>query len=159
MLCVAMLNLPAIRANGFAIIPLDSGPVPAVKFSGNGDTEAVAPLDRFLKLLHKTLIDEQRTSIAVDLGDLYFMNSSCLKAFVSWIYKVNTTGRPYQIRLQVNPRQSWQRRSLEPLKRLAPAVVFLDEWDEGRGDITAVKGASINATPPGTSARGGLPGQ
>jgi hypothetical protein len=159
MLCVAMLNLPAIRANGFAITPLNDGPAPAVKFSGNGDTEAVSPLDRFLKLLHKNLIDGQRTSVSVDLGDLYFMNSSCLKAFVSWIYKVNTTGRPYQIRLQVNPRQSWQRRSLEPLKRLAPAVVFLDEWTEGKSDITTVKGASINAAAPGTTARGGLPGQ
>jgi hypothetical protein len=63
----------------------------------------------------------------VDLCDLYFMNSSCLKAFVSLIYKVNTTGRPYQIHLQMNPRQPWQRRSLEPLKRLAPAVVFLED--------------------------------
>jgi hypothetical protein len=122
-----MLNLPAIRAKGFALVPLADGPTPAVKFSGNGDTEAVSPLDRFLKLLHKNLLDERCSSVAVDLADLYFMNSSCLKAFVSWIYKVNTTGRPYQIRLQMNPRQPWQRRSLEPLKRLAPAVVFLDE--------------------------------
>jgi hypothetical protein len=126
-----MLNLPAIRANGFTLVPLD-GPAPVVKFSGNGDAEAVSPLDRFLKLLHKNLTDDKCTSVAVDLGDLYFMNSSCLKAFVSWIYKVNTTGRPYQIRLQMNPRQPWQRRSLEPLKRLAPAVVFLDELADAK---------------------------
>jgi hypothetical protein len=40
---------------------------------------------------------------------------------------VNTTGRQYQIHLQMNPRQPWQKRSLEPLKRLAPAVVFLED--------------------------------
>ncbi|HWO12197.1 MAG TPA: hypothetical protein VNN80_22030, partial [Polyangiaceae bacterium] len=57
-------------------------------------------------------------------------NSSCLKAFVSWIYKVNTSGKPYRIHLQVNPRQPWQRRSLEPLKRLAPTIVFLDDVAE-----------------------------
>lgn len=131
-----MLTLPAIRANGFALLPLD-GPAAAVKFSGNGDAEAVAPLDRFLKLLHKNLMDEQCESVAVDLGDLYFMNSSCLKAFVSWIYKVNTTGRPYQIHLQMNPRQSWQRRSLEPLRRLAPSVVFLDELVESKPEARA----------------------
>ena len=122
-----MLTLSAIRANGFALTPLPETIVPAVKFSGNGDAEAVAPLDRFLKLLHKNLLDDESTQIQVDLADLYFMNSSCLKAFVSWIYKVNTTGRPYQIHLQMNPRQPWQRRSLEPLKRLAPAVVFLND--------------------------------
>jgi hypothetical protein len=121
-----MLTLPAIHANGFALVPLD-GAAPAVKFSGNADAEAISPLDRFLKLLHKNLTDEGCKSVAVDLGELYFMNSSCLKAFVSWIYKVNTSGRPYVIRLQMNPRQPWQRRSLEPLKRLAPSVVFLDE--------------------------------
>jgi len=108
-----------------------------VKFSGNGDGEAIAPLDRFLKLLHKNLTDDKSTSVRVDLGDLYFMNSSCLKAFVSWIYKVNTTGRPYQIHLQMNPRQPWQRRSLEPLKRLAPAVVSLDDLSELKVEAAA----------------------
>ena len=124
-----MLNVNAIHGNGFALLPLP-GPVPTVKFSGNGDAEAVTPLDRFLKLLHKTLLDDQSVTVQVDLCDLYFMNSSCLKAFVSWIYKVNASGRPYEIHLQLNPRQPWQRRSLEPLKRLAPMVVFLDDVSE-----------------------------
>jgi hypothetical protein len=130
-----MLNVSAIQGNGFSLVPLP-GAVPTVKFSGNGDAEAVTPLDRFLKLLHKTLLDGQCDQVHVDLGDLYFMNSSCLKAFVSWIYKVNTTGRPYQIHLQMNPRQPWQRRSLEPLKRLAPMVVSLDDMS-ARAEDTA----------------------
>jgi hypothetical protein len=132
-----MLTLSAIRANGFTLVPVLDAPVPTVKFSGNGDGEAIAPLDRFLKLLHKNLTDDKSTSVRVDLGDLYFMNSSCLKAFVSWIYKVNTTGRPYQIHLQMNPRQPWQRRSLEPLKRLAPAVVSLDDLSELKVEAAA----------------------
>lgn len=131
-----MLNLPAIRANGFALVPLADGPTPSVKFSGNGDAEAISPLDRFLKLLHKNLIDGSCSSVVVDLTDLYFMNSSCLKAFVSWVYKVKTTGEPYHIRLQVNPRQPWQRRSLEPLKRLAPSIVFLDEVSDVKPQST-----------------------
>jgi hypothetical protein len=132
-----MVNLSAIRGNGFSLVPLPESPVPTVKFSGNGDAEAVTPLDRFLKLLHKNLLDEKSTEIRVDLYDLYFMNSSCLKAFVSWIYKVNTTGRPYQIHLQMNPRQPWQRRSLEPLKRLAPAVVSLDDVSAREADTAS----------------------
>lgn len=132
-----MLNLSAIRGNGFALVPLPESPVPAVKFSGNGDAEAVTPLDRFLKLLHKNLVDEQCTTVHVDLCDLYFMNSSCLKAFVSWIYKVNTTGRAYQIHLQMNPRQPWQRRSLEPLKRLAPTVVHLEDMSGLQADAAS----------------------
>ena len=135
-----MLTLSAIRANGFALVPVLDAPVSTVKFSGNGDAEAIAALDRFLKLLHKNLLDDKSTSVHVDLADLYFMNSSCLKAFVSWIYKVNTTGRPYQIHLQMNPRQPWQRRSLEPLKRLAPAVVCLDDISEAKAEAATAAG-------------------
>jgi hypothetical protein len=135
-----MLTLSAIRANGFVLVPVLDGPSPTVKFSGNGDAEAITPLDRFLKLLHKNLLDDASTSVRVDLAELYFMNSSCLKAFVSWIYKVNTSGKPYRIHLQVNPRQPWQRRSLEPLKRLAPTVVFLDDVAEVRDEAATTAG-------------------
>jgi len=122
-----MPNLPELRTESFSLVFAASGGVPIVKLSGNGDAEAVTPLDRTLTQLHQELIAESATSVVVDLGDLYFMNSSCLKAFVAWIYKVRTMGSPYRIRLQLNPRQRWQRRGLEPLQRLAPAVVFLDE--------------------------------
>lgn len=135
-----MLTLSAIRANGFALVPVLDATVPTVKFSGNGDAEAISALDRFLKLLHKNLLDDESKSVRVDLAELYFMNSSCLKAFVSWIYKVNTTGRPYQIHLQMNPRQPWQRRSLEPLKRLAPAVVCLDDISEVKAEAATAAG-------------------
>jgi len=132
-----MPNLPELRTDSFSLVFASAGGVPIVKLSGNGDAEAVSALDRTLTQLHQKLISESATSVVVDLGDLYFMNSSCLKAFVAWIYKVRTTGSPYRIRLQLNPRQRWQRRGLEPLQRLAPAVVFLDEIKDktpGPGD-------------------------
>ena len=110
-------------------MPETDGVVPTIKLTGTGDAEAMPPLDRFLKLVHKDLVDDRRGAVAVDLSGLYFINSSCLKAFVSWIHKVKTADRGYQIRLLMNPRLSWQRRSLEPLKRLAPKVVVLEELD------------------------------
>ena len=128
-----MLRLLGIRTEGFALVLADSGAVPVVRLSGNGDGEVVAPLDRTLKQLHEELTDASARSVVVDLGELYFMNSSCLKAFVSWIYKVRTSGKPYQIRIQYNPNQRWQQRGLEPLVRLAPAVVFLDQIAAGKG--------------------------
>lgn len=122
-----MLNLPEFKTDSFSLVFGAASGIPSVKLSGNGDAEAVSPLDRALTQVHLKLLAAASTSVIVDLGDLYFMNSSCLKAFVAWIYKVRTTGNPYRIRLQINPRQRWQRRGLEPLQRLAPAVVFLDE--------------------------------
>ena len=122
-----MLKLPELRTETFSLLLAAGGDVPTVKLSGNGDAEAVSKLDWTLTQLHHKLLDASAHSVVVNLGDLYFMNSSCLKAFVAWIYKVRTAGNAYRIRLQLNPRQRWQRRGLEPLQRLAPAVVFLEE--------------------------------
>ena len=120
------LSLPRIEQHGFQLGAVDSES-PKVRFAGNGDAEAVPFLDEFLKKLHEELMMKRAVDVRVDLGELYFMNSSCLKAFVSWIHKVNTNGRPYAIRLLMNARQQWQMRSLATLKRLAPNVVTIEE--------------------------------
>lgn len=120
-----MLTVSAIRGEGFALLPIPDAPTPTVKLSGNADAAAVAPLERFLKQLHNTLLDAQSTEVHVDLVELYFMNSSCVRAFASWIYTVRNAANPYQVHVQMNSRQAWQQRSLEPIRRLAPAVVVL----------------------------------
>ena len=149
-----MPSLPAIRTENFSLVFSDTGPAPALRLSGNGDGEVVTPLDRTLKQLHDELSFSGARSVIVDLSDLYFMNSSCLKAFVSWIYKVRTSGKPYQIRMQLNPRQRWQQRGLEPLQRLAPAIVFLDMMPEAR----AAEGFRASRAPGSTGpANGGNP--
>lgn len=141
-----MPSLPPIRTESFSLVFSDTGSGPALRLSGNGDGEVVTPLDRTLKQLHEELAFSGARAVIVDLGDLYFMNSSCLKAFVSWIYKVRTSGKPYQIRMQLNPRQRWQQRGLEPLQRLAPAIVFLDVIPE----VKTADGARASRAPGGT---------
>lgn len=148
-----MPSLPAIRTENFSLVFSDTGAAPALRLSGNGDGEVVAPLDRTLKQLHDELSFSGARSVVVDLSDLYFMNSSCLKAFVSWIYKVRTSGKPYQIRMQLNPRQRWQQRGLEPLQRLAPAIVFLDVIPE----VKAADGVRTSRVPSTGPANGGNP--
>lgn len=120
-----MLRLSAIRADGFALVPVDGTDTPTVKLSGNADSDAAEPLDHFLQKLHQNLLDDKCTEVAVDLVELYFMTSSCIRALASWAHTVKLADTPYRIYLQLNPRQSWQKRSLEPIKRLAPSVVVL----------------------------------
>lgn len=120
------LNLVPIVESGFALLPVPGAP-PKVRFTGNGDSDAIAPLARFLRQLHTELVSHHLTQVNVDLGDLYFMNSSCLKHFVSWIHKVDTEGKPYEITLLTNPRLQWQQRSLGSLQQLAPTIVFIAE--------------------------------
>jgi hypothetical protein len=120
-----MLTLSAIRADGFALEPFVDSATPAVKFSGNADSHAVVPLELFLRQLHENLVDSRCTQVQVDLLELYFMNSSCVKELASWIHMVKITGAAYKVYLHINPRQPWQWRSLEPLRRLAPAIAVL----------------------------------
>jgi hypothetical protein len=123
---VITLEVPKVARTGFTIEPVPAE-APRFRFSGNGDSEAIQPLDRFLKQVHEEMLSRHYTAIEVDFGELYFMNSSCLKGFVSWIYGVNSGGQPYRIRLLMNSRLHWQTRSLATLQRLAPAIVDVTE--------------------------------
>ena len=120
------LNLPTIAEQGLTLAPVDADGA-RVRFSGAGDTEGVAVFERFLALLHDEVVAHGLKQIAVDLEQLTFINSSCLKALVSWIYKVDTGGRPYTIVLLRNPRMHWQKSSLSTLQRLAPQVVSIQD--------------------------------
>jgi hypothetical protein len=122
-----MLKVQEVVSKGFTLAVVHDSKTPAVSFSGNGDSEAIEPLKLFLKALDKELLAKRETSVAMNLKDLYFMNSSCLKAFVAWIYGVSESGKPYRIRLQTNPRLHWQARSMATLQRLAPKVVQIEE--------------------------------
>lgn len=121
-----ILTTPATVTNGCRLEPVEAA-VPTVQFSGNGDMEAVTPLEYFLSQLHTELVSEKHRTVEVDLTELYFMNSSCLKQFVSWIHKVDTGNKAYRIQFVTNPRLHWQSRSLATLKRLAPTTVTIRE--------------------------------
>lgn len=122
-----MISVPSITEEAFQLSVVEGSRTPLVSFTGNGDTSAVEPLGRFLTQLHEQLVKSSFDVVVVELEELYFMNSSCLKAFVSWIHKVDTGPRHYKIRLLTNPRQHWQRRSLATLQRLAPSVVEVEQ--------------------------------
>jgi len=118
------LDLTPLVREGFALKPnLDDGTI-VVQFTGNADMDAVDPLGAYLKLVHRSAVDLKVSRVSFDLSTLYFMNSSCFKAFVSLIDIVSRTDpRAYAVCFLTNPRIHWQRRSLEALRYLAPKVV------------------------------------
>ena len=107
-----MIRIPSIVEDGFSLELVNDSNPPTVAFKGTGDSQAVEPLNRFLSSLHDRMRVAQTRQVNVDLTDLYFMNSSCLKSFISWIHQARTDGAKYRICLQVNSRLAWQKRSL-----------------------------------------------
>jgi hypothetical protein len=113
---------------GFSLSPRVDGPILIVQFMGNADMEAVAPLAAYLRQVHTEASSLGMQEVKFDLCDLYFMNSSCFKSFVTWIERVSSlTPNPYRIKFAGNPKLHWQRRSLEALRRLAEDVVTVEQ--------------------------------
>ena len=65
--------------------------------------------------------------VSIDIRVLYLLNSSCLKALVSFIYQLQTQGSIQPIKFIVDPRLSWQRRALVALERMAPDLVSIED--------------------------------
>jgi len=121
------LDLSPLVREGFALKPNLDADALVVQFTGNGDMEAVDPLAAYLKLVHRSAVELRVSRVAFDFSDLYFMNSSCFKAFVTLIDTVSRSDpRAYAVCFLTNPRIHWQRRSLEALRYLAPKVVEVE---------------------------------
>jgi hypothetical protein len=121
------LGLTPLVHTGFQLTPRLESDGLIVNFSGNGDMSAVDALGRYLKQVHQEAVSLEVKDVSFDFRDLYFMNSSCFKAFVTWIDQASRSeGHAYVIRFLTNPRLHWQRRSLEALRCLSPNVVRVE---------------------------------
>jgi hypothetical protein len=117
--------VPPISRDGFSLDVADVNDELHVRVVGNADMEVLPAMTPFLRQLHDELGRAGIREIKVDLRELLFMNSSCLKSFVLWISSVSKLppDSAYRIRFLSNSRLHWQRRSLEALRAFAPQVV------------------------------------
>jgi hypothetical protein len=101
-----------------------------IKVTVSGDAH-MGVIDRFeeiLKQLHEQAQQLPAEQVTIDIRQLLFMNSSCIKRLVTWITLVQELDekRQYKIRIVSNPGVSWQRRSLESLQWLAPSLITIE---------------------------------
>jgi anti-anti-sigma factor len=93
--------------------------------SGNADLNVKGHLDRFLAVVHAEAEQRSLRDVEVDVRNLEFMNSSCLKCLVGWISRIQEepAARQYHISFRSSPSLFWQRRSLHALSCLASELV------------------------------------
>jgi anti-anti-sigma factor len=96
-----------------------------ITLTGNADLNVRAELERFMVAVHEEALRTGAQEVVVDLRELEFMNSSCLKSFVWWISSVQALGSGHQYRITFvsSPAMYWQRRSLTALAGLATEIV------------------------------------
>jgi hypothetical protein len=122
---VPSLAVPPVKLAGFmaeasrSSIPID------VRMTGNADSLVLADLESFLRTLHKETCRSGASEVRLDVSELFFMNSSCMKLFVSWFTLLRELDPPQQYRVvvQSSPKLHWQARSFDALRYIANGLV------------------------------------
>lgn len=101
------------------------GTTMVVRWDGSAEGDAFEPLQALLAGIHDQLVASHARDVIADLGGLEFATSSCLKAFATWLARVQDLAAPdrYTIRFRPNPTYSWQARSLPALQAFAGEVM------------------------------------
>ena len=116
-----------MKENDFAAQATASDRRIQVSLTGTADLSVKCQLDRFLRDIHSEAQRCLAEEVTVDVRQLEFMNSSCLKSFVWWIGAVQEQvgdGR-YRIVFVSSPTVYWQRRSLNALACLANEIISI----------------------------------
>ncbi|WP_437284607.1 hypothetical protein [Sorangium sp. So ce406] len=121
------LRVEPVVTESFGIEPALRDDSLGVKLTGTGDMSAVAPLGLFLKDLQAEAARLRVSAIEFDVRALYFLNSSCLKAFISFICGLPGLGLRCKVQFVTDARLGWQRRSLTALERMSPDLVSITE--------------------------------
>jgi hypothetical protein len=120
-------NIPAVLNSDFSATAAAEGRSLNLSLSGNADFTIKTSLDQFLLSSHEEARRLQVEEVVVDLRQLEFMNSSCLKSLVLWINQVQAMepAERYRITFLSSPTVYWQKRSLHALSCLATDLVTL----------------------------------
>jgi anti-anti-sigma factor len=95
-----------------------------IRLRGTADMAVADKLAKGLEQSHAEAVQSKFKLVCVDLQAVYFVNSTCLKNFVTLAMRAKESG--YKVRFLLNPRLSWQRRAVDPIERLAPTTVSVE---------------------------------
>ncbi|MGK3961014.1 hypothetical protein WME89_33835 [Sorangium sp. So ce321] len=122
---MSSLKVDSVVTDSFGIEPALRDDTLSVKLTGTGDMAAAAPLGSYFKTLQAEVIRLSVSAVEFDVRALYFLNSSCLKAFISFICGLGSQGMKCKIQFLTDARLGWQRRSLTALERMSPELVSI----------------------------------
>jgi hypothetical protein len=122
------LSLSPFVEEGFSIRVSATLEAITMTCAGNGGMDATRHVQSYLTKLHAEAVRLGVREVVVDFRELYFLTSSCLKCFASWLAVIMKMPREqYRVRFLTNHQLHWQRRSLEALRYFAPRVVDVQE--------------------------------
>ncbi len=121
-----MLSVSSIHLDSFQIEVSEERNSLSLRLSGTGDMAAVEPLKECLGQVRNDMARLGLKRTDIDIRALYLLNSSCIKAFVRFIYSMQTDGPQFPLRFVVDGKLSWQARALSAFTRMAPDLVTVE---------------------------------
>jgi hypothetical protein len=125
------MDLKAVIQEGFSIKPTLMTSAIKIELRGSADNASKDAFSQFVDVVHSEAEHLHMSEIIVDVHELYFINSMCLKVFVQWIDRlVNMPShRRYTLTFLVDQHLHWQDRSILALQRMAPEFVRITNWN------------------------------
>jgi hypothetical protein len=122
------IDVPVIFTDDLQSEATYAPPAVSVRLVGSAESVAMAQLGHLLGKLHGEALRLAVREVTIDMRDLEFMNSSCFKAFVSWLGELQelAPGRQYRIRFLSDEQKHWQRRSLGALSCFAVDLIQIE---------------------------------
>jgi hypothetical protein len=118
-------SLPVMRCRDLTGSTVREGAELLVTLSGTADGRWTVAMSEFVSAVQQAADAEPTSRVVVDFRQLEFMNSSCFKAFVTWLQNLLDipAERRYRIRFVSDPNRHWQARSLRALACFATELV------------------------------------
>jgi hypothetical protein len=117
-----------IKAESFSAHYEAKGNQIVVSMRGNADMAVHDRVKGFLDTLDHAVREAGAKEAVFELGELYFMNSSCLSLllrFINGIVSLRASDQ-YRVRFRSNPNLRWQKRSLAALHAYAQDIVVVE---------------------------------
>ncbi|AKT36894.1 STAS domain-containing protein [Chondromyces crocatus] len=125
---MSALELPALEVPDLSVEATCHGEVVELRLSGTADMRVSEALERVLSRVHEEAQRSEVKQVRVDLRALEFMNSSCLKSFVTWIGNARDVSEKHRYSIHFISRSEilWQRRSLHALRCFAVDLISVE---------------------------------
>jgi hypothetical protein len=125
--------IPSIDANDLRAEPRIEGGQIALRFAGSADSRSEVAIEELLARVHEQAVHLAVREVSVDLRDCDFVNSSCFKAFVVWLERIQdlAPNEQYKLCFYSDETKAWQRRSLGALSCFAIELVRIETKASG----------------------------